>query len=69
MGCGSDEFPESCNKTASEECDELCSLVAIACKEDKNENIAPCDDPHGGHGCGEGSGSGRSRILAPTFIH
>ena len=42
----------TCNKTASDECGELCSLVTIACEEDKNESIAPCDG-------GEGSGSGR----------
>ena len=46
----------TCNKTASDECGELCSLVTIACEEDKNESIAPCDG-------GEGSGSGRCRVF------
>ena len=63
IGCGSDEFPSICNKTASEACGELCSLVKIACEEDKNEIITPCAELQGG----EGSGSGRFRVfLAPT---
>ena len=54
--CSSDEYDPTCNKTAADECDEICSLTKVACEEDATAILTPCDVSSGD--IGEGSGSG-----------
>ena len=54
-----DTLDYACNKTASDECDEICSLIEIACQDVKEALITPCSelyDSSGGSGAGSGSG-------------
>ena len=65
-----DTLDFKCNKTASDECDEICSLIKIACQDDKEALITPCSQQYDSSGgSGAGSESGKWRVCVSQFIY
>ena len=53
-----DSWAGDCDSSVSEECEEICSMVEVACVADKEATISSCAGDSG-----EGSGSGKQSTL------
>ena len=64
--CVSDEDGK-CNKAASEECDEICSMISIACQEDETANLKPCAEEQNSGESSDEEGSEKGRYKYKVY--